>query len=135
MTGVHPLADAPDARRALRDWKTPDLAVLLRRATPETRAFIAKLLAPEPTNRFVSAADALRVAREAAAGEHPETAPISLAAPSADAPGAPYGAGAESAPEMPPIQVARPAPEPAKRTPGRLYVQARLGESMLEIDD
>jgi len=114
MTGAHPLADAPDARRALRDWKAPNLASTLRRASPETRAFVARLLAPEPTNRFASAADALLAAREAAAAGHAETAPIGVAAP---------------------VEPPRPAPEPAKRTPGRLYVAARLGESMLEIDD
>jgi hypothetical protein len=119
MSGADPLAGAPHARRALRDWKTPDLAATLRRATPETRAFVAKLLAPEATNRFVSAADALRVAREAAAGERAETAPIGVAAPAAPAEPVP----------------SRPAPEAAKRNPGRLYLMARLGESMLEIDD
>jgi hypothetical protein len=113
MTGAHPLADAPDARRALRDWKTPDMVVLLRGASPETRGVVAKLLAAESANRFASAADAARAIEEAS-NAPPETAPVVMP------PGAP---------------AARPAPEPAKRTPGRLYVEARLGEAMLEIDD
>jgi serine/threonine-protein kinase len=124
LTGAHPLADAPDARRALRDWKTPDLASTLRRASPVTRAFIARLLAAEPTNRFASAADAARAAAEAASGDHPETAPIGVAVAAAAPAPAPIDAPAP-----------RPAPDAAKRTPGRLYVAARLGESMLEIDD
>src|SRR5687767_2305249 len=42
LSGSHPLASAPDPRRALRDWKVPDLAGPLRRTSPEFRAVIAK---------------------------------------------------------------------------------------------
>jgi len=122
LTGTHALGDATDARRALRDWKTPDLAATLRRASPETRALATKLLAAEPTNRFASAADALRAATEAASGERAETAPIGVAV-------APIPAPAPVA--TPP----RAGADAAKRSPGRLYVAARLGESMLELDD
>ena len=114
MTGQHPLAAAPDARRALRDWTIPDLASLLRRASPELRAVVARLLAPEAAKRYSCAAEASRAIADAA-GPRPETAPIAL--PVADAP------------------IVRPLPEPAKRTPGRLYLKARLGEAMFEIDD
>jgi hypothetical protein len=115
MTGAQPLGDAADARRALRDWKTPDVAVLLRRAGPETRSVVAKLLAAESANRFASAAEALRAVQDAAsAAAAPETAPI---VPPAGAP------------------APRSAPETAKRPPGRLCVESRLGEAVLEIDD
>lgn len=112
INGAYPLGDTAEPRRVLRDWKQPDLVAMLRRASPETRSVVAKLLAPEPANRFASASEAMR-AIEAAATARPETAPIALAA----------------------VPTLRPMPEAAKRSPGRLYVESRLGEAMIELDD
>lgn len=108
LNGGHLLAESSDARRALRDWKTPDLALALRRAGDATRAVVARLLAPEPANRFPSAADALRAIQEAAAspGEKIAVAPIG-----------------------------KPIAEPPRRPPARLYVGGKTGESVLDLDD
>jgi hypothetical protein len=108
LNGGHLLAETADARRSLRDWKTPDLALALRRAGDSVRAVVARLLAPEPANRFPTAADALRAIQEAAAspGDRIATAPIG-----------------------------KPLADPPRRPPGRLYVDARLGACVLDIDD
>ncbi len=113
VNGAYPLGDGVEPRRVLRDWKAPDLTSMLRRASPEARSVVAKLLAPEPANRFASAADALRAIEEASHAR-PETAPISLA----------------SVPTLRPMMA-----DAARRSPGRLYVESRLGEAMLELDD
>src|SRR5262245_61633203 len=108
LNGGHLLADTSDARRTLRDWKAPDLALALRRAGEPTRAVVARLLAPEPANRFPSAADALRAIREAAASPAERIA----AAP-----------------------IGKPLVEAPRRPSGRLYIEVRLGQSVLDLDD
>jgi hypothetical protein len=112
VNGAYPLGDGVEPRRVLRDWKPPDLVSMLRRASPETRSVVAKLLAPEPAKRFASAAEALRAINDAAEAR-PETAPIALAG----------------------VPTLRPMTDAAKRSPGRLYVESRLGEAMIELDD
>ncbi len=157
LTATYPVAGGPaEARRALRVWPDPDMATLLPQAGPAACAVVGRLLAAVPARRFASAAEAARALRAAAAGEvpapaaariveaPPETAPIAAAAAPipilsellpGPAPAVASPAMARRAPSaVPPGAPAVPA-VPVRRTPGRLWLDARLGEAMLEIDE
>lgn len=152
---------AADATRALASGQVPTAAGL-QGIRAGTRALLSRLLAADPAHRFATAAEAHRAIVAAAAHDDseptiadaptaraardaapraapeaaPETAPIAL--PSA-APAAPAAAAA-AAPVPAHAAAAVPAPSGAgtdtlRRSPGRLYLKARLGEALLELDE
>ncbi|MCE9636068.1 MAG: hypothetical protein K8T90_10210 [Planctomycetes bacterium] len=146
---------ASEVKRVLATGQLPPLG---GDVAPALRSVLARLLAADPTNRFASAAAAERALSDATrfdtapisiasipvADAAPETAPIprDLAA-QVQAAAAQQRLGATPPPlSIAPVPI---VPDPAppegadpsaiKRPPGRLYLQARLGESMLEIDE
>lgn len=136
-----------DARRALAAAQVPAVP---QTVPPSLRGLLARLLAADPAARFPTAT-AAEAAFAAAAGV--TTAPIpsafvASAAPAETAPvtparNAPHGTDARDAGSVAkavdaPAAERAPAGSPpaqVRRSPGRLYLEGRLGETMLEIDE
>ncbi len=157
LTGSSPVpGSGASASASLAIGQLPGVTELLPHADDALRSVVARLLAFEPAGRFRSAAQAHAALSAAARGEvapaprddvpvavpladmRPETAPIaSDALPERDAPRVP-DAPAQPAARPGVAAVARPpmavTTTGRRRSPGRLYVESRLGESLLEID-
>jgi hypothetical protein len=155
LTGSSPVpGSGASATAALARGDVPAAARLLPDAPAPVQAVVARLLAFAPEERFASAAEAHAALEAAARGEmpaaavddvpvatpldddRPTTAPIHVARPET-APIPPSAAqAAQDAAPVARVAAAGPAPAAGRRRgPGRLHVESRLGESLLEIDE
>jgi len=161
LTGRSPvLGSGREATRALAAGQLPPAGEVAPAAPEALREVLARMLAIEPVDRFATAAACHAALEAAARGEsppstaplqddiptalplddaRPETAPIDPAAVRA----ALTGAGAAAPPmagSAPPAAAGPPAVSRAttgstRRGPGRLLVESRLGEALVELDE